>query len=145
MNDYEFLLELIEFLTNNLSSSSYFFDIDKENKTYECSINCNDLFFWASADRLEITKDNFSLLKETYKELDSKYRRKFTGDLFACRVRKMKPQEACYKIYPKEIHHLFDACGNYFSNYIDGDIPPVGRPQNKNPLMDLLRKMLKIP
>ena len=32
-------------------------------------------------------------------------------ELFSARVRKMRPQGASYKLYPKELWPLFDACG----------------------------------
>lgn len=33
------------------------------------------------------------------------------AELFAARVREMRPQGACYKGYPKDLWPLFDACG----------------------------------
>ena len=33
------------------------------------------------------------------------------GELFCARIRKMRPQGACYAYYDKKDWHLFDACG----------------------------------
>lgn len=92
-------------------------------------INCNDLFYWASADGEEITPDNVQLLKDTISEMAQLEKRlcegknykfccdnklhasEYAGTLFCCRSRKMRPQPPWYKSYPEYMHPLFDACG----------------------------------
>jgi hypothetical protein len=99
-------------------------------------VNCNDLFWWATADNEEITPENFHLLKEAVNDVasalgaaDPSYDKKlsieewkvafdlwrkvgsYAADLFCARSRKMRPQHPCYKIYPQILHPLFDVCG----------------------------------
>lgn len=69
-------------------------------------INCSDTFFWASADGEGISREELPELLECYK-LSPQY----GGDLWCARKRQMRPQTACYEIYPKEEWCLFDAAG----------------------------------
>lgn len=84
-------------------------------------VNCNDLFYWASADCEEVTEDNIALLEQTYAECEeleknkpaeeTKHASLYAEHLFCARSRKMRPQGACYKYYPEALKPLFDACG----------------------------------
>lgn len=93
------------------------------------SVNCSDTFDWGSADAEDITVDNFPLFVQTVDEIeplvdeipsgisDEQYERYLyslrstVADLFAARVRKMRPQGACYSRYPVATWFLFDECG----------------------------------
>lgn len=87
--------------------------------------NCNDLFYWACADCEEVTPENIHILEQCLKEW-TVFREAWRADkgktvpyvgshiaveLFAARVRKMRPQGACYSSFPPEIAALFDAAG----------------------------------
>lgn len=55
------------------------------------------------------------LLKQTYlltQQLGSQFPTIFADELFAARMRKMRPQGASYSLYPPSIWPLFDACGS---------------------------------
>ncbi|MBT0771748.1 hypothetical protein KIH74_22600 [Kineosporia sp. J2-2] len=74
---------------------------------------CNDVFAWGCADAEEITEANLRLLAQARADLvasGDKYA-DHLGDLYAARVRKLRPQGACYPYYPESIWKLFDACG----------------------------------
>lgn len=97
---------------------------------------CNDTFAWGSADAEIITEENLTILKEItqlisdyvekeFEEIDIEIGRVDDGDwnhtlstyrtvladLFASRVRKMRPQGAAYKRYPEKVWHLFNEAG----------------------------------
>lgn len=76
-------------------------------------VNCSDLFYWASADSEDVTPENISELEKAYSDAKAacEHGRIYAQSLFACRMRKMRPQGACYKSYPAEMWPLFDACG----------------------------------
>lgn len=74
-------------------------------------VNCNDCFYWGSADAEEITSDNLAILEAAIADCKALSAAHYAGDLFAARVRKMRPQGACYNHYPKELWPLFDECG----------------------------------
>lgn len=76
-------------------------------------INCNDLFFWASADCEAITENNIEDLKQAYQDAKACYDLGscFAQLLFCCRQRKMRPQKPYYEHLPEPMWSLFDACG----------------------------------
>lgn len=95
-----------------------------------CFVNCNDLFAWATADAEEVTPENIKVLEQTLKDVkDVGGLTCYADNLFACRIRGMRPQWCAYPgvIYDKEkqayafveprrqqdikLHALFDACG----------------------------------
>src|SRR5690606_6019592 len=63
-------------------------------------VNCNDVFYWGSADCEEITKENIHLLIQSVKdcyEIGGYWcASEFSDTLFACRSRGMRPQGAAY-------------------------------------------------
>ena len=81
-------------------------------------VNCNDVFYWAMADCEEITPDNIDVFEQAYKDAAAAENDEYPShgnDLFAARVRKMRPQPPCYKYYREKggdkLVALFDACG----------------------------------
>ena len=89
-----------------------FWDLNEYDEIV-ASVNCNDLFSWASADAEDITPENFNELKKAHEDLylvDETYGPIYANELFAARVRQMRPQGAAY---PKDkgLWPLFDACG----------------------------------
>lgn len=82
---------------------------------------CSDTFAWASADLEEITSDTVTILSDSLKLLQriSPSITHFFPELYACRVRNMRPMRAWYRMvrstYPDpvvdEVFKLFDACG----------------------------------
>lgn len=71
---------------------------------------CNDLFYWATADAEEITKDDIPLLRRTLKDLKRLDATEVLGHLFAARKRKLRPQRPCYRGMGPALAALYDAC-----------------------------------
>lgn len=80
-------------------------------------VNCNDLFWWATADSEEITPENVHIFEQCITDLLAIPRPGYepnahaAATLFCCRVRGMRPQTPYYKYIDKEYHELFNACG----------------------------------
>lgn len=97
-------------------------------------LDCSDTFWWGCADGESVTPDKIPILKSVHddlKAIDEAYDREtndthslharyhYTGDLFAARVRKLRPQGACYPKVSKDVPlfvakavaKLYDACG----------------------------------
>lgn len=78
---------------------------------------CNDLFWWGTADLEEITSENVDVLEQTERDLCALEEAThgtqmvYLSELFAARVRRMRPQRPCYKSMPLDVAALFDACG----------------------------------
>lgn len=76
-------------------------------------VNCNDLFFWASADCEPVTAENIDLLEQTVAEVMAidKTKIHLAPLLWVARVREMRPQGAYYKYFPETLVPLFNAAG----------------------------------
>ena len=77
-------------------------------------VNCNDVFFWASADCEEITEENHQSLIDTITECEAivgRYNANDAFPLWVARVRAMRPQSPVYKHLDPRLWHLFDAAG----------------------------------
>lgn len=91
----------------------------RDNRLIPAAI-CSDCFAWGGADAEEITPATFDLFKATVEECEKldeahesgqKLAVSFADELFAARVRRMRPQGASYELYPPVLWPLFDACG----------------------------------
>jgi hypothetical protein len=88
----------------------------QEDGQLSVAADCSDCFCWGCADAEEITPENVELYRQTLEECEQLkcvkgYASVFSDELFAARVRKMRPQGASYHLYPPEMWPLFDACG----------------------------------
>jgi hypothetical protein len=135
-NTYEFVMAVLEKIAKYDMYGELFWRCDGEYAPVRFFLICNDLFAWACADLEELTTGNLVALDRAWQdlhdaditELDIHYnsdeditesRRRtrlfrancFACDLFCARMRKMRPQGACYKRYSKDLWPLFDACG----------------------------------
>lgn len=80
---------------------------------------CNDTFYWATSDGEEITTENVGVLEQALRDLKAAQASAATdisaeiyvGELFAARVRCMRPQHPWYKDRAPELAALFNACG----------------------------------
>ena len=95
-------------------TSDLFWSTDEVYAPLTIFANCNDLFYWAAADAEEITEGNIDILEQSLRDLQTS--RDYSAPMFAhllfcCRVRKMRPQGACYAMFPKDTWHFFDECG----------------------------------
>lgn len=124
--DIDFILKVLAFFSEEHDSTdSVWWRVDEDGVRF--LINCNDLFYWASADCEEITPDNFTVLataiSDCQKALRASADPKISDDiyvkvygfhngliLFCARVRNERLQGAAYP-KEKELWPLFDACG----------------------------------
>lgn len=85
---------------------------DGELKLYA---NVSDVFAWGGSDVEEITRETLPELEQAYADLKAVGAEEFTAELYAARLRKMRPQGAYYPTDAHEswrrIYALFDACG----------------------------------
>lgn len=72
--------------------------------------NVSDVFAWGSADAEDITPERLPILEQAYQDLEAVGAKSCMAELYAARVRGMRPQGAAY---PKNAAAaaLFDACG----------------------------------
>jgi hypothetical protein len=100
---------------DGLSNDDVWWRTDTEYAPITLMVNCNDLFFWGCSDCEEVTPENIELLEKTVKEVhDLTGTDRYADALFVCRVRRMRPQGACYDeryIGPETLWPLYDACG----------------------------------
>lgn len=74
------------------------------------AVNVSDVFAWGGADAEDITPERLPVLEQAWLDCKAVDAEEWTVELYAARVRGMRPQGAAY---PKEadIAALFDACG----------------------------------
>ena len=126
--DLEFYLKVLDAVAFD-NCEMIWWRTDDEYAPVTFFVNCNDLFWWATADGEKVTPENVHLLKESFEDVAAIDDCSALGDaLFCCRVRKMRPQGAAY---PKDerLWPLFDECGPDR----DVDKEPFGNP-NKHPV-----------
>ncbi len=116
----EFLLKVLSTLQENCNTNLFedvLFFSRGEDARVEVNINISDLLAWGCADCEPITPENLSVLEQACDDLEHvpgiswQDAAKWATSLWGCRVRISRPQSAYYDIIPKELHHLFDACG----------------------------------
>lgn len=110
---HEFVMEVLRLYAEYDDTSMMdFWRCDGEYAPITFFVNCNDLFYWACADAEPITRENLPELRKAFADIYAIDRvlTAYAPSLFACRVRKMRPQPPAY---PKEerLKPLFDACG----------------------------------
>ena len=96
------------------SYSSVFWRVD--DGELRLFANVSDTFFWGGSDAEQITFATLSDLERAYADLKEVKAEMFTAELYAARIRKMRPQGACDPSGHdmstwKRVHELFDACG----------------------------------
>jgi hypothetical protein len=86
---------------------------DDEYAPLTLIVNCNDLFYWGTADCVVLDENNIDLLEKTVEDMKAIDPDNYTQAdlLFCCRVRKMRPQIPYYKYIDEQFYPLFNACG----------------------------------
>ena len=81
-------------------------------------INCNDMFYWATADCEKLTPKNIGELERAIADcrtVDDGHKGRVAimsaPELFVARLRKMRPQRPWMRKAPVYMRALFDACG----------------------------------
>ena len=75
------------------------------------SVNCNDLFAWATSDEEPITAANVELFEVAIADCHQLGHAAHGPDLFACRSRRRRPQKPVYRYMPESLVALFNAAG----------------------------------
>lgn len=78
-------------------------------------VNCNDLFYWASADLEEVFLSDLPDIEKAFEDYKAALPDEKTFlfqalELWACRKRGMRPQGCCYPT-DQRLWPLYDACG----------------------------------
>lgn len=112
MTTEEFLTEFFQVTWNYDAHQGWFWRVD--GGAVRLFAVCNDTFVWGCADGEEITPENIGQLRQAFADCQAAERvagTVYAGELFAARIRQMRPQGACYKGMEPAIAALFDACG----------------------------------
>lgn len=116
MTDYNhaYVLDVLDTLASCDRQSSLFWRTDAEYAPVTFFINCNDEFWWATADCERITPENLPELHQAIKDCQVAEGDKWCSWgplLFCARVRKMRPQQPAYPKDEPAVAALFDAAG----------------------------------
>ncbi|MFC1420768.1 hypothetical protein [Streptacidiphilus cavernicola] len=92
----------------DVSSDEILFGLDGQQ--IRIAVNVSDVFAWGCADAEDITPERLPILEQAWLDCRAVDADEWTAELYAARVRGMRPQGAAY---PKEaaVAALFDACG----------------------------------
>lgn len=103
-----FELELLQTIFKYDTHDDLFWNCSGKYAPITFFINCSDVFWWATADLVEVDAARLPVLKQSYEDAGDIY----GGDLFAARIRGMRPQTPYLKRIPDEkIKAMFVACG----------------------------------
>ena len=110
MTNSDFVLDVLTLL-DKYDDYDIFWRV--ENGQVRFWTNCNDLFWWATADGEELTPENLPILRQCYEDCKAAcvIGTVYAQSLFACRMRGMRPQGAAYPKSDPEMWALFDAAG----------------------------------
>lgn len=101
-----FELDLLKLLAKHDVRDDLFWNVS--GTSIKFFVNCSDVFWWATADLEEVTAENIGILKQAYEDAGDIY----GGDLFAARVRKLRPQQPYWsRIQDERIQAFFLAVG----------------------------------
>ena len=90
-----------------LDDDGYWAGEGNQNGQLSIGVNCNDLFWWATADLEPIeTAEDVASLEECL-AIDDVY----GPTIYACRRRKMRPQNCVLRDMPAEIVPHLESCG----------------------------------
>jgi len=114
IDQYSFLMRVFK-ATEFGNGDCLFWRTDEEYAPLSIFVNCNDLFYWGTADAEDLTQDNISVFEQAFADAEKAwphFGHIYAPSLFCCRVRKMRPQHCCYsKDWPDKLKKLFDECG----------------------------------
>ncbi len=116
MKDLAFILRVFKAFDDwcGADKDSLFWRTDGEYAPISFFVNCNDLFYWGTADTEDLTPENIGILEQTTvdcRAVDPVIGCLRATDLFCCRIRRERMQGACYQHLDQKYWPLFDACG----------------------------------
>jgi hypothetical protein len=126
-NDLDFIVRVLNIFWKYDIHGDLHWNVRDGKVAFEA--NCSDLFWWGTADFEEITPENIHVLEQAFVDIRTACGKTdlpeqtpdgirvvskldyYGPDLFAARIRGMRPQGAVYREDNKDIWPLFDACG----------------------------------
>jgi hypothetical protein len=84
-----------------------------DGQQIHASVNISDVFWWGGADAEDVTPETLPALERAYTDLRAIHPTAdmYTAELYAARLRGMRPQGAAYPKERAATQALFDACG----------------------------------
>jgi hypothetical protein len=113
IEEHRFILEFLKYADEEELADLIYWRTNDEFAPCTFFVLANDLFFWGSADGEPITAETLPILKKAIddcKAIDNVCGCIDGCLLYACRVRKERPQGASYPS-DRRLWPLFDACG----------------------------------
>lgn len=108
----EHVIEILAAFDDADSHDSVWWRTDGKYAPITLLVNCNDLFYWATADAEEITINNLPVYRQAVADIRAIGGMECSAaELFCCRVRGMRPQGPFYRELDGAEKALFDACG----------------------------------
>lgn len=101
MKNPKFVFELLDYIAECDLHDSLYWKTAKDELDIVFWVDVSDVFWWACADCEEITTENFEEFKKAVKDCDEAHERVgiiHAPDLFAARMRKLRPQGQCIHI-----------------------------------------------
>ena len=102
-------LAILNFLSEHELHGSVWWRCDGEYAPVTWFVNCNDLFYWGSADCEKFTAADLPAMAQAIADAGDLW----GLELWCCRKRGMRPQRPAYPNREAEmgVCKLFDACG----------------------------------
>ena len=115
MNNKDFVYKVVSTLLTN--DDYYGCDLfwREDEGVVSVFVNCNDIFYWATADCEEIeTPEQIHEIERAFKDLAAIGEVEsvvWGAELWCCRKRQMRPQKPVLETIPEKIRHMFEQCG----------------------------------
>lgn len=112
MNDLVMRILTITAMSPNDLCGELYWRVDGEYAPITFLLDCSDTFHWATADCEPLTEHNIHILEKAVADIRaiSPSDVYWAPELFAARVRRMRPMQAAYPRNPA-LRPLFDTCG----------------------------------
>lgn len=105
-----FIKELLDIIDKHDATSDLFWRKQPDG-SFCFYINCNDLFYWATADAEDVTPADLETLDQAYTDADTAGGEYFGAQLYAARRRQMRPQAPYFQYFNDNLVELFKAAG----------------------------------
>jgi hypothetical protein len=106
-----YVTRLLRLFVHDLSENVTWRVDESGAPTFE--VNCNDLFWWGTADAEEVERADVDALERAFADARAADPEgvHWAAELWVARKRGLRPQGAAYAHVPTALHALFDAAG----------------------------------
>lgn len=108
MTDYDFLVEVLTIFAKADSHDTLIWW--PGHSGIELWANVSDVFAWGGSDAEAITPERLPVLRQAHADLVAAGSTAWLAELYAARIRGMRPQGAAYPTIPA-VQALLNACG----------------------------------